>query len=189
MIALAVTCAIFGLHLSAQKFPWCDNELEGHTGHNNTLQCMNGQLCVADGDNHDDDSWKCCNKHEGRAKCPLNYPNMCNYKTCADNTAYCCEVDCKDFGGKRTCTGIDATVRNNADDDFDDDDYEALDGEEEDLTDDDCGENDVEDDDGDVEDEDDDVDDEDDDVDDDDWEDGEEELDKEEDFDAEERLW
>ena len=31
--------------------------------------------------------------------------------------------------------GIDATVRNNADDDFDDDDYEALDGEKEDLTD------------------------------------------------------
>ena len=31
--------------------------------------------------------------------------------------------------------GIDANVRNDADDDFDDDDYEALDGEEEDLTD------------------------------------------------------
>ena len=89
----------------AQDSPWCDNELGGHTGHNNTLQCMDdGELCIADGDNHADDSWKCCNEHEGRAKCPLNYPNMCNYKTCADNTAYCCEVDCKDFGGKRTCS-------------------------------------------------------------------------------------
>ena len=34
----------------------------------------------------------------------MRNPNMCNDKTCADGTAYCCEVDCKDFGGKRACS-------------------------------------------------------------------------------------
>jgi len=147
MIALIITCALFGLHVSGQGIHWCDEM--PYTGHDNALECMNGDLCVADGDNHDDGSWGCCNENDrgGRAKCPNNYPNMCNSKTCANGTAYCCEVDCTNFGGKRPCPDGDRNEEIDSYDGFDDDDdYEALDGEEEDLGDDDCDENDVEDD-------------------------------------------
>ena len=92
---------IFGL---AQESPWCSDDLnDRHTGHNNALECGDGGLCEVDGTDYSHESWKCCNDRKGRAKCPLNHPYMCNSKTCAGGTAYCCEVDCKDFGGNRTC--------------------------------------------------------------------------------------
>ena len=56
----------------------------------NLLQCMDGSYC--DGAT---DGWGCCADNGGRARCPPNYPHMCNTPNqCGDGTAHCCEWDC-----------------------------------------------------------------------------------------------
>ena len=79
--------------------PW----VTGNTGADNLLECMDGYSCTADDTNHTDSSWQCCNEHGGRAKCPLNYPKMCASMQCGNGTAFCCEVDCAEYGGDRQC--------------------------------------------------------------------------------------
>jgi hypothetical protein len=62
------------------------------------MQCNDGTFC-----NAIISGWSCCNKRNGRAKCPKNKPLMCAAKACASRSAYCCEKDCFGHGGLRKC--------------------------------------------------------------------------------------
>jgi hypothetical protein len=47
-----------------------------------------------------------CNDRGGRAKCPREFPEMCAQpRVCAGGLAFCCSVDCKQYGGQRLCAG------------------------------------------------------------------------------------
>ena len=55
------------------------------------LECKDGTQC-----NTETATWSCCNDHGGRAKCPLNIPEMCDDPLgCAGGTDYCCSFDCE----------------------------------------------------------------------------------------------
>ena len=82
----------------------------------NVLQCGDGHTCNI---KRDRQRWNCCKGHEGRAKCPKNYPVMCNDKLCAGKTDYCCskkDLNCGwwnkgrsngvYFGGIRPCGNV-----------------------------------------------------------------------------------
>merc|ERR1712098_8223 len=104
MIALVLTCALFGLHASAQECKWrASNGVPIVNPEDNQLLCDDGTKCKGDGKEYGDDSWKCCNDKGGRVRCPKNHPNLCNSKQCAGGTALCCEKDCTDFGGNKPC--------------------------------------------------------------------------------------
>jgi len=77
--------------------PW----IWGGTSKDNLLQCMDGSTCTVDDTDHVNDSWKCCNEHDGRAVCPKNYPYMCASQKCGGGAAHCCEENCSEFGGDR----------------------------------------------------------------------------------------
>jgi len=62
------------------------------------MQCNDGSFC-----NAYTSGWSCCNKRQGRAKCPKNKPLMCAVKACASRSDYCCEKDCFRHGGLRKC--------------------------------------------------------------------------------------
>ena len=50
------------------------------TNEDNLLQCGDGTTCDAGAAYEGDDwenGWNCCANHEGRARCPKNYPLMC----------------------------------------------------------------------------------------------------------------
>ena len=71
------------------------------TDHINLLKCMDGTFCNAWTDSA---GWKCCEKHQGRAKCPKNLPLMCADESgCAEGSDHCCEKECSKFGGLRKC--------------------------------------------------------------------------------------
>ena len=73
------------------------------TDEDDKLECGDGTLCYPVTDLA---GWSCCNDHEGRAKCPLNYPYMCAQEDgCAGGQDYCCETSCNYYGGYRLCNG------------------------------------------------------------------------------------
>merc|ERR1712001_73045 len=56
----------------------------------NKMQCKDGTFCTGDEDLKT--NWDCCNTRGGRAKCPPNYPVMCNARfkdLCGGD--HCCE--------------------------------------------------------------------------------------------------
>ncbi len=68
------------------------------------MQCGDGTYC--NGKTHNE-RHGCCNKHQGRARCPKNKPVMCATKRCA-NDDYCCghsddNCDIPGYGGPRQC--------------------------------------------------------------------------------------
>jgi len=74
----------------------------------NVLMCNNGATCEADDSDHKSSTWGCCNDKCGRARCPQNYPNMCQTAEglpgCQDGTTYCCEKNCTAIGQEdRSC--------------------------------------------------------------------------------------
>jgi len=76
------------------------------TPRDNVLQCNDYSLCAFSPDPDDPTGEDCCNKWSrgGRAKCPQNYPTMCNSKNCAGGTDHCCSSEnCKSDGGPRLC--------------------------------------------------------------------------------------
>jgi len=104
MIALALTCALFGLQALAQECKWrASNGVPITTNEFDKLECADGSTCFGDSSNYKSDAWKCCNNKGGRARCPPNHANLCNSKTCAGNTALCCEADCSVAGGNKPC--------------------------------------------------------------------------------------
>eukprot|EP00493_Phyllostaurus_siculus_P027469 UN27816 len=70
---------------------------------------MDGTLCFG---------WDCCINYGGRKRCPPDFPIMCAqvsvkhvhifyFSIFEDNDCYedhCCEIDCSDKGGPRTCS-------------------------------------------------------------------------------------
>ncbi|CAJ1364629.1 unnamed protein product [Effrenium voratum] len=62
--------------------PW-----RNHSGEENIMECLNGHRCdiVKEG-------WYCCERHRGRAKCPLELPVMCD-TLCSGITEYCCRTE------------------------------------------------------------------------------------------------
>mmetsp|Transcript_23510 Transcript_23510/g.56069 ORF Transcript_23510/g.56069 Transcript_23510/m.56069 type:complete len:1164 (+) Transcript_23510:103-3594(+) len=76
---------------AVEECPW----LKGHTGEHGVFKCVDGTY----GNNS-----YFCNDHGGRAQCPSNFPIMCAQPgLCAGNEAYCCSIDCSNFGGPRLC--------------------------------------------------------------------------------------
>lgn len=80
--------------------PW----LEGTTGENYLMECMDGTECK--GGISQGRDWACCSNHGGRAKCPVNRPFMCASRDCVEGTDVCCtehEKSCDFHGGLRGC--------------------------------------------------------------------------------------
>ncbi|CAK9116987.1 unnamed protein product [Durusdinium trenchii] len=59
--------------------PWSN-----HTGEIDIMECLNGHRC-----NVVTEGWYCCENHRGRAKCPAQFPVMCD-TLCSGITEYCC---------------------------------------------------------------------------------------------------
>ena len=87
----------------------------------NVLECGDGHTCNV---RRDPQRWNCCKGHKGRAKCPKNYPTMCNEKLCVGKTDYCCskkDLNCgwwnkgrsngMYFGGIRPCGNFEFTCK------------------------------------------------------------------------------
>ena len=70
--------------------------LKGNSGAVDILGCGDGTRC-----NATSDGWACCGRYE-RTLCPVNMPQMCEATSCGDGH-HCCEQDCSDKGGNRTC--------------------------------------------------------------------------------------
>lgn len=99
--------------------PW----LQGNVQANNELECVDGERCVAISDGTtlaDPLGWSCCNAHGGRARCPWNFPFMCEATTCAPDLSgvpqdHCCEDEAyciSNYGGVRGCDLVPAAAVN-----------------------------------------------------------------------------
>eukprot|EP00930_Biecheleria_cincta_P070554 TRINITY_DN58195_c0_g1_i1.p1 TRINITY_DN58195_c0_g1~~TRINITY_DN58195_c0_g1_i1.p1 ORF type:complete len:801 (+),score=113.51 TRINITY_DN58195_c0_g1_i1:74-2476(+) len=73
------------------------------TANDDQLECKDGTLCFGE---------SCCSGRGGRARCPPNFPIMCNARICGEHD-YCCESSCDRFGGARQCPkAVCATLTN-----------------------------------------------------------------------------
>jgi hypothetical protein len=70
------------------------------TNQNSTLQCVDGTFCNWETNL---DGNRCCNSHQGRSKCPKNYPMMCASRVCAGVRDYCCSSNGCKASGRRLC--------------------------------------------------------------------------------------
>ena len=66
------------------------------------MQCKDGTFCNVKSDS---EGYKCCIKHQGRAKCPKNKPMMCENKRCDGKKDHCCSAKgCGGkYGGQKSC--------------------------------------------------------------------------------------
>ncbi|CAE7210454.1 unnamed protein product [Symbiodinium natans] len=62
--------------------PWLN-----HSNEENILECLDGHRCDIDAE-----GWYCCENHRGRAKCPAQFPVMCD-TLCSGITEYCCREE------------------------------------------------------------------------------------------------
>jgi len=77
-----VQCKAMSLpDISRDKCPW-----RTHSGEDGVLECLDGHRCKPD-----EESWSCCFKHLGRARCPKDKPVMCDTLCSGSPTEYCCE--------------------------------------------------------------------------------------------------
>jgi len=71
----------------------------------NILGCGDGTECA-----WLDEGYDCCGDHDGRARCPANFPFMCaEDDICGGSTDHCCATSssgCDDQGGLRPCVQV-----------------------------------------------------------------------------------